>query len=93
MKVPKEIKVYCKKCNKHTTHKLKTTKTKKARSDSFGTRRFQKKHKKGYGGKAKFAIKAKKQTKKANFTAECTKCKSKKPFVIPKRMKKTEIAN
>ena len=92
MKIPKEIKLYCKKCNKHETHKLKAAKARKARADSFGTRRFERKHKKGYGGKAKFAIKAKKQTKKPNFVAECKKCKSKKPFSIPKRMKKTELA-
>ena len=67
MKIPKKIELYCKKCNAHTTHKLKTAKAKKARADSFGTRRFQKKHKKGYGGKAKFAIKAKKQTKNKNM--------------------------
>ncbi len=91
MKIPKTIKIYCKKCNEHQDHKIKVTKSKKARADSKGTRRFQKKHKKGYGGKAKFTIKPKKQTKKPNFTAECSKCKSKKPFSIPKKMKKVEI--
>ncbi|MFH1664110.1 MAG: 50S ribosomal protein L44e [archaeon] len=91
MKIPKKIKLYCKKCNAHTEHKLKQAKTRKARANSFGTRRFERKHKKGYGGKAKFTIKAKKQTKKPNFTAECIKCQMKKPFSIPKRMKKTEL--
>ncbi|MEW6294950.1 MAG: 50S ribosomal protein L44e [Candidatus Diapherotrites archaeon] len=91
MNLPKEIKVYCRKCRKHTVHKLKAFKTGKARSLAFGTRRFKKKHKQGYGGKAKFPLIVKKQNKKAAFMAECLVCKKKIPFVIPKRMKKVEL--
>lgn len=91
MNLPKEIKVYCRKCKRHTAHKLKSAKSKKARSLSFGTRRFERKHKKGHGGKAKFKIIVKKQTKKPAFIAECKECKTKCYYVIPKRMKKVEF--
>ena len=91
MNIPKEIKIYCKKCKKHTSHKLKAFKTKKARAMAFGTRRFQRKHKRGYGGKAKFVVKKKKQNVKPVFIAECPVCKAKTYFVIPKRMKKVEF--
>ncbi|MBS3058408.1 MAG: hypothetical protein J4478_03315 [Candidatus Diapherotrites archaeon] len=37
-------------------------------------------------------MKPKKQTKKPTFIAECPVCHSKCYFVIPKRMKKAEIA-
>ncbi len=91
MKMPKEVKIYCKKCKKHTKHKLKLVKGKKARALSKGTRKFQRKHKKGYGGKAKFIIKKKKQNVKPAFVAECIECKTKTHFVYAKRMKKVEF--
>ncbi|MFH0970090.1 MAG: 50S ribosomal protein L44e [Candidatus Diapherotrites archaeon] len=92
MKVPKSKKIYCKKCNAHTSQKLKLFKTGQARTLSIGTRRNVRKHKRGYGGKAKFVIKVKKQTKKPVFLAECPACKTKRYYVIPKRMKKVELA-
>lgn len=58
---------------------------------SVGTRKFQRKHKSGYGGKAKIIGTVKKQNKKPTFIAECMVCKSKRYFVIPKKMKKTEL--
>lgn len=91
MKIPKIVKLYCKKCRKHSEHKLKEFKAGSPSSLKFGQRRFERKHKRGYGGKAKFPIKAKKQSKKPTFTAECTVCKSKTYYVIPKRMKKAEL--
>jgi large subunit ribosomal protein L44e len=91
MNIPKEIKVYCKKCKKHTVQKLKPFKTKKARTDSIGTRKNQAKHKSGYGGKAKLIATVKKQNKKPTFIAECLECKTKQYFVIPKKMKKVEF--
>ena len=48
--------------------------------------------KKGYGGKAEFTATIKKQTKKPTFIAECSQCQAKHYFVIPKRMKKAELA-
>ncbi|MBU0635693.1 50S ribosomal protein L44e [Candidatus Micrarchaeota archaeon] len=91
MNIPKTISTYCRKCNKHTPHKLKQFKSGQARTKSRGTRKMEKKHKKGYGGKTKFPATIKKQNKKPNFVAECSVCKQKRPFVIPKRMKKAEI--
>lgn len=91
MNIPKEIKTYCKKCNKHTQHKLKLFKPAAARSLSWGTRENVRKHKKGYGGKAEFTIMVKKQTKKPTFVAECPVCKKKHYHVIAKRMKKVEL--
>ena len=90
MNLPKEIKDYCKKCNSHTSHKLKHFKPGKARALSQGTRKNVAK-KKGYGGKYQFTAKVKKQNKKGAFIAECTVCKAKHYFVIPKRMKKIEL--
>jgi large subunit ribosomal protein L44e len=92
MDIPKEIKTYCKKCNLHTVQKLKQFKPGQARTLAWGTRENIRKHKKGYGGKAEFTATVKKQTKKPTFIAECTQCKAKHYFVIPKRMKKVDIA-
>ena len=39
MKVPKTVSDYCKKCNKHTDHKLKQFKSGKARSLAEGQRK------------------------------------------------------
>jgi large subunit ribosomal protein L44e len=91
MEMPKTIKTYCKKCNSHQEHKLKLYKAKKTRANSKGTRKNVAKHKKGYGGKAKFIATVKKQNKKPTFIAECTKCKTKRYFVIPKKMKKIDF--
>lgn len=91
MDMPKTIKDYCKKCNSHTEHKLKHFKPGAASKLRWGTRQHERKHKKGYGGKAEFTAKVKKQTKKPTFIAECTVCNTKHYFVIPKRMKKVEL--
>lgn len=91
MDIPKTIRTYCKKCNAHTEQKLKAYKAASPRTLAWGTRRNVRKHKKGYGGKAKFVIKVKKQSKKPVFTAECTVCGKKHYFVIPKRQKKVEL--
>ncbi len=91
MKIPKIIKTYCKKCNKHTEHKLKHFKAGAPRTLAWGVRENIRKHKKGYGGKAEFPAKVKKQSKKPTFIAECSVCKAKRYFVIPKRMKKVEL--
>ncbi len=92
MKVPKETNDYCKKCNKHTLHKMKVWKSGRARGLARGQRRNVEK-KKGIKGKYQFTATVRKQTKKATFIAECSECKAKHYFVIPKRMKKIEVAN
>ena len=90
MDVPKVIMDYCKKCNKHTEHKLKHFKAGKGRSLSEGNRKNIVK-KKGYKGKYQFPATIKKQNKKPTFLAECSVCSTKHYFVIHKRMKKTEL--
>jgi len=91
MNIPKQMKTYCRKCKKHTEHKLKPYKAKSARKNSKGTRKNIAKHKSGYGGMAKHIATVKKQNKKPVFVAECLVCKAKHYFVIPKKMKKTEF--
>lgn len=91
MNIPKEIKTYCQGCNSHEEHKLKHFKPASARTMAWSTRQNKRKHKKGYGGKAEFIAKVKKQNKKPTFLKECKKCNRKGYFVIPKRMKKVEL--
>ncbi len=90
MNVPKEIKDYCVKCNAHTQHKLKHFKPGSPRALAEGQRKNVRK-KKGYKGKYQFTATIKKQNKKPTFIAECSDCGAKHYFVIPKRMKKTEL--
>lgn len=90
MNMPKTIKDYCKKCNRHTEHKLKQFKSGSARALAEGTRKNVAK-KRGYKGKYQFPATVKKQNKKPCFLAECTVCKAKHYFVISKRMKKVEL--
>lgn len=90
MNVPKTKKDYCKKCNKHTEHKLKLFKTGSPRALAEGNRKNVQK-KRGYKGKFQFPATIKKQNKKPCFIAECTVCKAKHYYVIHKRMKKVEI--
>ena len=90
MDVPKIMKDYCKKCNSHTEHKVKLFKSGKMRTMSMGQRRNQEK-KRGYGGKYQFTAIVKKQNKRPTFVMECSTCKTKHYFVIPKRMKKVEL--
>ena len=49
MKVPKDRKTYCKKCNKHTLHTISIYKKGRERAGSLGARRHAE-DKKGYGG-------------------------------------------
>ncbi len=91
MKVPNQKNIYCPKCNKHTEHRLKLFKSGQARAMSIGTRSNIRKHKRGYGGKAKHTATVKKQNKKPAYIAECAVCSRKVYLVTPKRMKKTEL--
>ena len=89
MNVPKEKKLFCIKCKKHTSHKLKEFKSGKGRPMAFGVRQH-KENTKGYMGKYKHIIKVKKQNKTPTFIAECTECKRKVPYSLGKRMKKVD---
>ncbi len=88
--MPKTVKDYCRKCKKHTEHKLKQFKSGTARALAEGSRKNVEK-KRGYKGKYQFPAKVKKQNKKPTFIAECSVCSTKHYFVIPKRMKKVEL--
>jgi large subunit ribosomal protein L44e len=88
MKFPKEKKLFCKKCNKHTSHKLKEFKSGKARAMAAGTRRHERNTTKGYLGRYKYVVLVKKQNKKPVFVGECVVCKQKIPYSLGKRMKK-----
>ncbi|MFA5358030.1 MAG: 50S ribosomal protein L44e [archaeon] len=90
MKVPKEKKMYCKKCKKHTSHKVKEFKSGKGRPSAFGNRKHERTTAHGYMGKYKFVVMVKKQNKTPAFVAECIVCKQKIPYSLRKRMKKTE---
>jgi len=88
MQFPKEKKLFCKKCNKHTKHKMKEFKSGKGRTMAAGNRRHQRNTAHGYLGKYKHVVLVKKQNKKPVFVAECAECKQKIPYSLGKRMKK-----
>ena len=74
---PKKKKVHCKKCKKHTEHKVTQYKAGKASNFAQGKRRYDRKQQ-GFGGKTKpiFHKKAK-TTKKITLRLECKVCKAK----------------
>merc|ERR1739849_2175 len=78
MGIPKTRNTYCRKCRKHTPHKVSQYKTGKASLSAQGKRRYDKKQA-GFGGQTKpvFHKKAK-TTKKIVLKFECTKCKAKR---------------
>merc|ERR1712038_447780 len=88
--IPKTRRTYCKKCKKHTPHKVSQYKTGKKSGKAQGDRRYEKKQK-GFGGQTKpvFHKKAK-TTKKIVLKLECSKCKAKRMKPI-KRTKHFEL--
>merc|ERR1712003_305642 len=88
--IPKTRNTYCRKCKKHTPHKVTQYKTGKASLSAQGKRRYDKKQA-GFGGQTKpvFHKKAK-TTKKIVLKLECTKCKAKRMKPI-KRTKHFEL--
>jgi len=88
--IPKTRNTFCKKCVKHTPHKVTQYKVGKASLVAQGKRRYDRKQS-GYGGQTKpiFHKKAK-TTKKIVLRLECTKCKVKSHLVI-KRCKHFEL--
>merc|ERR1712170_74749 len=88
--VPKQRNTHCKRCNKHTLHKVTQYKTGKASLFAQGKIRYDRKQA-GYGGQTKpiFHKKAK-TTKKIVLRLECSKCKFRNQLPI-KRCKHFEI--
>lgn len=73
MKISKEIRVFCPKCNKHTTHKVKIYSKKQESGLNIGNRRRARKLK-GYIGKVKGAATSKKAGKHQKAMLECAEC-------------------
>ena len=74
MKIKKELRKFCPKCNKHTAHTVGLYKKGKDRSMAAGKRRYERK-KKGYGSQPKpIQKKFSKVTKKTMFRLRCKVC-------------------
>jgi len=90
MKVPKEIRMLCPRCKKHTAHTVSLYKKAKQRGSSLGARRHAE-DKKGYGGQKFPELKrTAKTTKKQTLMMKCKECK----YIIQKhgmRVRKLEI--
>lgn len=87
MKINKEITVYCKFCNKHTKHTVKTYVKKPQSGQSLGTRRHNRAIR-GYVGSVEPKIHPKKLGRKQKVMIECTECKKITEKVIGMRTKK-----
>jgi|YelNatPaOPRAMG01_1025707.scaffolds.fasta_scaffold115887_2 large subunit ribosomal protein L44e len=87
MKFPKEIRTYCKFCNKHTKHSVKLASKSQPRALAIGTRKHERKLK-GHGGKRAGKVPVKKQGKRQVVILTCLECKKKSPRTIGSRTKK-----
>ena len=87
---PKKKRTFCKKCKKHSEHKVTQYKAGKASNFAQGKRRYDRKQM-GFGGQTKpiFHKKAK-TTKKITLRIECKECKSKSHLRL-KRTKRFEL--
>jgi large subunit ribosomal protein L44e len=74
MKYPKEVRIFCKFCKKHTLHRVSIAKKKPRRKLAVGQRRFLRKLM-GYTGFPKEKpVGREKPTKKVDLRFECTEC-------------------
>lgn len=73
MKIDEEISAYCKKCGKHTKHKVKKDKKGKASTMSWGQRQYAR-VKEGHGSKRRGEKDIMKVNKGGNFRLTCTVC-------------------
>ncbi|MEM4137814.1 MAG: hypothetical protein QXV64_00225 [Candidatus Anstonellaceae archaeon] len=93
MKMPKEIRTYCRNCNKHTIQTVKLASKSPPRSLAIGTRKHERKLK-GHGGKRAGKVPVKKQGKKQVVILTCSECKKKTPRTVGSRTrKKLEIVS
>jgi ribosomal protein L44E len=89
VKIPSEIRTYCKNCKKHTKFKvLKIIKKGKASPFSFGERHHRAELK-GIHGKVHGIKPVVKRGKKQKVLIECTECKKKAEKIIGSRTSKT----
>ncbi len=87
MKIEKEIMTYCKFCNKHTRHTVKTYVKKQTSGLSLGTRRHERAIK-GYVGSVEPKIHPKKLGKRQKVMLQCAECKKVTDRVFGRRTKK-----
>jgi len=74
LKIPKEIRTYCPRCNTHTVHTVTIYKHGRRRALAEGERRYRRKQE-GYGSKRKPEQKRfAKVTKKVVLKLKCKKC-------------------
>ena len=73
MKIVKQIRTYCPKCNKHTAHKVKIYSKKQDSGLNMGNRRRERKLK-GYTGKVKGQATVTKVAKRQKMLLECNEC-------------------
>jgi large subunit ribosomal protein L44e len=73
MKIEKEIRIYCPKCNKHTIHTLKLYSKKPDRGNNMGNRRRARKLK-GYHGKVKGQATSYKVARRQKALLSCKEC-------------------
>ncbi|MEM1725449.1 MAG: 50S ribosomal protein L44e [Thermoplasmata archaeon] len=91
MKFPKEVRIYCKYCKKHTLHTVEISKKKSRRTLSHGQRRFLRKMK-GYGSFPKENPKGReKSVKKVDLKFKCKECGKKHSHGKGFRTKKIEL--
>jgi large subunit ribosomal protein L44e len=91
MRMVKEKKTYCRKCDKHTIHVVSLYKRGKERTSALGARHHAE-DRKGYGGQKFPELKRKaKTTKKQTLKLKCKDCGQQliKPGI---RLRKLEIA-
>jgi large subunit ribosomal protein L44e len=87
MKISREMRVYCPKCNKHTEHTVRLYSKKPSSGLSVGTRRAERKRT-GYIGKVKGQAKVTKLAKRQKILLECKVCKRTIERVVGSRVKK-----
>ncbi len=91
MKIPKEVRIYCPYCRKHTKHTVEVVKKKPRSKLSAGQRRFLRKMK-GYGSFPKENPKGReKPTKRIDLRYKCSVCGKKHVHGRSFRAKKFEI--
>ncbi len=91
MKIPKEVRIYCPYCKKHTLHTVEKAKKRQRRKLAQGQRRFLRKLK-GYGSFPKENPKGReKPTKKVDLRFKCKVCGKKHTKGKGFRIKKLEI--
>ncbi len=82
LKAPTALRVYCRRCNKHTEHTVKKPSKGKPRNMSWGQRQLERKRR-GYGGEPRGRLRRKaKTTKKGVLLLVCKVCGMKKTRVV-----------